>query len=155
MLSTVLLHLHKTLFPVYPPGHSRSRMKRTFGHVEYPAAGFLHINNPNPAQHPCVRILAAAFWKESGTIQFHTVKIAFLSVQDSGRCTFTGNDCCLKFRQMTVLIKKFLCHYDYILSGASNPSRSIHVSSTLFASVRSAMYPDFFSVSSSDNILVS
>ena len=61
MLAAVLLHFHETLFPVDPAGHAHSRIKRPVRHVQDASVPLLHIRHTNPAEHPCIRVLAAAF----------------------------------------------------------------------------------------------
>ena len=132
MLSRMLLHLHEPLFPVKDPSDPDPGLQRRIRDMQDPAVFFPDIQDLHIPERAGIRILSAALREKGGPVQLDLI---FFSI-----CRTAGNDLRLKFRKMTVFIKQLFCHFTpYILSGASNPRRSILVSSTRFARTRRAI----------------
>ena len=95
------------------------------------SAAFLYIQHRNISKRARIRILSSPFREKCRAVQFHLKIFSILPA--------LGN-CSLKLCEMAVLVKQFFRHIPcYILSGASNPRRSMHASSTRFDRVRSAI----------------
>ena len=113
----MLLHFHKTLFPVDLPLYLLSgseRPDRIFTvfrqYMEDPSILLLYVADLYSIQDAGIRILPASLRKKRSPVQFYVISAVTL---------FAGENFRRKFPQMAVAVKQFFRHIlYYILSGA-------------------------------------